>query len=314
MTLIEANITVADALSYVATVRYQSISRAADVLGLTQPSVTRRIQALEEELGVVLLDRNTRPPKPTAIGLRVFEKCEDIIKEAQALKSLVDVAGTPRGSVRIGITQRIAELGLARLLLTFAEQYPDVHVQATTRWSAELIQMVGNYELHAAVLQAPASAVFPEGVLARKLMPIDVPIVVPKGRFARGKTTLARCAAGPWILNPEGCVFRRRLINAIEDAGLPYKVAVDGFGTEMQMQLVARGLGFGLLPSPCIESSVYRSEVAILKLSDFQIQTTLWLVHNDNLGNLTRTVDTFGQSISATMQAVGADPKRRSNR
>jgi DNA-binding transcriptional LysR family regulator len=52
-----------DIEAFVTVVRCQSISAAAQVLELTQPAVTRRIQNFEEALGVVLLDRNTKPPR-----------------------------------------------------------------------------------------------------------------------------------------------------------------------------------------------------------------------------------------------------------
>jgi DNA-binding transcriptional LysR family regulator len=318
MDLCKFGIKIEDAISFVATVRYQSISRAADMLGLTQPSVTRRIQSLEEALGVVLLDRNTRPPKPTAIGLRVFEKCQDIVKEAQALQALVDVAGPPFGRVRIGMTQRLAELGLGQALQHLAERYPELEVQATTRWSAELLEMVVYNELHAAILQAPATTRFPEGVAAQALMPLDIVVAAPKGRFPRPRVTLADCAPGPWILNPEGCSFRRRLLSALQDRGLPYQVSIDGFGTELQMQLVARGLGLGLLPLPCVESSSYRDQVEVLDIADFHIDTTLWLVHNANVGNLMPAIEACGEVISQALRTVTglppAQPRTRAPR
>jgi DNA-binding transcriptional LysR family regulator len=301
MQLCNFNIKIEDAVSFVAAVRHQSISRAAAALGLNQPSVTRRIQSLEGELGVVLLDRNTRPLKPTAIGLRVFEKCRDIVKDAQALKALVEAEATPSGSVHIGMSQRVAELGLGQMLQDFQDRYPDLNVRATTRWSAELLEMVQYNELHAAILQSPASTRFPEGVSAQALMPVEIVVVAAKGRFPRKKLSLADCSPGPWILNPEGCTFRRRLFSALEDKGLPVKVAMDGFGTELQMQLIARGLGLGLLPLPCIESSAYRHQVEILKVADFNINSMLWLIRNLNLGNLTHVIEACGQSIISTL-------------
>ncbi|MHA5865104.1 LysR family transcriptional regulator, partial [Pseudomonas aeruginosa] len=52
--------------AFVAVIRNASLSQAAESLGLTQSAITRRVQSLEESLGVALLDRNTKPLKPTA--------------------------------------------------------------------------------------------------------------------------------------------------------------------------------------------------------------------------------------------------------
>jgi DNA-binding transcriptional LysR family regulator len=65
--------------AFVEVVRSQSLSHAANALGLTQPAVTRRLQNLEEALGVELLDRNTKPLKPTPLGRAIFEQCRSIV-------------------------------------------------------------------------------------------------------------------------------------------------------------------------------------------------------------------------------------------
>ena len=57
-----------DINAFVAVVNAQSVSQAARDLQLTQPAITRRVQNLEEALGTPLLDRNTKPPKPSAMA------------------------------------------------------------------------------------------------------------------------------------------------------------------------------------------------------------------------------------------------------
>lgn len=75
--------------AFVAVVRSQSLSQAADSLHLTQPAVTRRIQNFEEALGVELLDRNTKPLKTTPMGRVVYEQCRAIVREVDTLRHLV---------------------------------------------------------------------------------------------------------------------------------------------------------------------------------------------------------------------------------
>jgi DNA-binding transcriptional LysR family regulator len=303
MKIYNSNIKIDDAVAFVAMIRYRSISGAANVLGVTQPSVTRRIQSLEEELGVTLLDRNTRPPKPTAIGLQVFEKCQNLVRSAMALKSLVEAGGEPQGIIRIGMTQRVAELALGELLEAFARRYPELEIQVVTRWSADLQEMVLYNELHAAIIQGPGNAVIHEEFVTRKLSAAPSRVVAPKGHFPRLTLTLAECAPGPWILNPEGCQFRKALINTFETRGLAYRIRMDGFGTELQMQMVARGMGLSVLPSVGIQSSVYRDRVDLLELRDFQMESHSWLIHNPSLGNLEQAVDFCGQFITDAIQA-----------
>ncbi|MBL0952050.1 MAG: LysR family transcriptional regulator, partial [Pseudomonas sp.] len=89
--------------AFVAVIRLQSLNQAAESLQLTQSAITRRLQNFEEALGVELLDRNTKPLKPTPIGLRVYEQCRSVQREIDALRDLVASDAMPSGSLRLGV-------------------------------------------------------------------------------------------------------------------------------------------------------------------------------------------------------------------
>ncbi len=66
-----------------ATVQFSSLNQAAEYLGITQSAITRRLQRLEQELNVTLLERQTRPLTLTAAGHRVYEQCLSIKRETK---------------------------------------------------------------------------------------------------------------------------------------------------------------------------------------------------------------------------------------
>src|SRR5450756_866554 len=78
-----------DLRAFDAVVRYGSISEAARSMDLTQSAITRRIQNLEEALGAQLLDRSTKPPHPSLLGLRVYQQTKTVLREIDALAGLV---------------------------------------------------------------------------------------------------------------------------------------------------------------------------------------------------------------------------------
>ncbi|KDI35893.1 hypothetical protein AE76_01823 [Klebsiella pneumoniae CHS 20] len=88
-----------------ATVQFSSLNQAAEYLGITQSAITRRLQRLEQELNVTLLERQTRPLTLTAAGHRVYEQCLSIKRETKKLYSLLDPQGEPRGALRLGLAQ-----------------------------------------------------------------------------------------------------------------------------------------------------------------------------------------------------------------
>ena len=124
---------ISDIDAFAAVVRCQTLSQAAAELGMTQPAITRRVQNLEEALGVTLLDRNTKPPRPTDIGRRVFEQCRAILREVDALRELTAGEQPPAGEFRIA-TQGLGELMLPALIAELAAQWPALATQVTTAW------------------------------------------------------------------------------------------------------------------------------------------------------------------------------------
>lgn len=286
-----------DLLSFVATVRHQSLSRAAEALGLTQPAVTRRVQNLEEALAQTLLDRITKPPKPTPMGLKVYEQGVKVLQEVEALKHLVAKDLGKQGALRLGLTQALAEAGLASLLVDLRTRFPDLHPQVTTRWSSELVKLLELGELDAAAAMLPLKHSFPEGVNATLLQQVDVAVVAPKGRFPRGRLTLRELGETGWVLNPLGCGFRKHLQRSLEEQGLSLRIATEAFGTDLQLKTVAGGTGLGLMPRPLLAHSAHQAQLDMLTVDDFSLQTGLWLLTPSRSGLAPEALDLVGQTL-----------------
>ncbi len=107
-----------------ATVQFSSLNQAAEYLGITQSAITRRLQRLEQELNVTLLERQTRPLTLTAAGHRVYEQCLSIKRETKKLYSLLDPQGEPRGALRLGVPQSLSEIALPAALSALSQQFP----------------------------------------------------------------------------------------------------------------------------------------------------------------------------------------------
>ncbi len=118
-----------------ATVQFSSLNQAAEYLGITQSAITRRLQRLEQELNVTLLERQTRPLTLTAAGHRVYERCLSIKRETKKLYNLLDPQGEPRGALRLGVPQSLSEIALPAALSALSQQFPGLSPQITCGWS-----------------------------------------------------------------------------------------------------------------------------------------------------------------------------------
>jgi len=287
-----------DLLSFVATVRHRSISRAAEALGLTQPAVTRRVQNLEEALNLTLLDRMTKPPKPTVIGFHAYEQCIKILQEVEVLKSLAEQGLVPTGSLRLGLTQALADAGLATLLTDLHEQFPDLHPQAISRFSGELVKLIVSGELDVAAVSQPLHHTFPTGVNATLIGSLQVVIVAAKGRFCAKKLRLSDINDAGWVLNPAGCGIRKHLLGQLEERGLSLQIVTEAFGTDLQLKTVASGAGLGLLPAAFLPHSPYTTGLDILTVEDFSLQTGLWLLRQERSALSPKCLQLVTQALS----------------
>jgi len=298
--------------AYVAMVRAQSMSQAARELKLTQPAITRRVQNLEEALGAPLLDRNTKPPKPNALGRQVYEQCVAVLHELARLRELVSADGALGGRLRLGLTQGIGDLVLHGVVEDLRHRFPQLQTSITTDWGTRLVERVGQGELEAAAVWVAAGHALPKNVGGLLLDRGPLVVVAAKAEVSRPRYRLADWAGRGWILNPDGCGFRANLKRTLADQGLPLQVQLDTNGRELQLELVARGHGLGLVPWPLLQASAQRKALAVVPLSDFKPQVDLWLVHGRALGRLQEAVDAFGAGVARALGIKGAKVAARS--
>ena len=118
-----------DLAFFVLLARHTSLAAAAQELGVTPPAVSRRLAALEDRLGVRLLQRTTRRLSLTPEGERYAEEARRILDEVDALeRSLAASRDVPRGLLRINATFGFGRRHLSPAISEFALQYPDIEV------------------------------------------------------------------------------------------------------------------------------------------------------------------------------------------
>jgi len=114
---------------------------------------------------------------------------------------------------------------------------------------------------------------------------------------ARRGYRLADWSDRGWVLNPDGCGFRAGLKRALNDRGLPFVLQMDTSGRELQLEMVARGHGVGLVPRTLLAASAHRDALAAVPLSDFKPEVDLWLLQSRAPGMLQVPIERFGAHV-----------------
>lgn len=283
--------------AFIAVVRYQSISRAAQELGIAQPLLSRRVQGLESALGLTLFDRQSKPLKPTPAGSRLAEQCRSVLREVEILRDMAAADLPPNGNLRLGVTQSIGELVLGSLLGDLQTTWPDLHPQVSTGWGSVLVERVERGELDAAVVLQHRGKTLPGNVEARLLHRTEVSILGRPDDWPRKRYSLADCAGAGWVLNPDGCGFRAGLARALAEQGLPLTVKLDTYAKDLQLQSVASGIGLGLLPRTLYEKSPFNGTLETLKLKNFQPEAEAWLVYGKSQARLEAPIDRIADLV-----------------
>lgn len=296
-----------DISAFVAVIRNQSVSAAADTLGLTQSAITRRVQSFEQDLGVELLDRSVKPPRPSPTGRRVYEQCARVLLEVERLRDLVQHDRSPTGAFRIGMIQTIGDVVLLDAVRGLNEAFPGLHTEVVSGWGAQLVQQVEAGALDAALGLFPSTKVLPDGLSGRTLGHLELAVVAKRGSLPRRAYKLRDVYECGWVLNPDGCGFRAGLARALAGQGLAFRVNLDTFGADLQLGLVANGMGLGLMPRPILERSPHRGALDIVNVTDFRPKLEIWMIQPQLAGPLLQAID----HVAATVEQAFAIPARR---
>jgi DNA-binding transcriptional LysR family regulator len=288
-----------DLKTFVTVIHEASLTGAANVLCVSQSAISKRIQKLEELLGVDLFDRVSKPPRPTAIASRVYEQAVPLLGAWSHLLDIANEHAPPTGVFRFGLPQAVADVALFDAVIAMKNRFPALEVKLSTDWSPALLRSAEQGHLDAAVLMLPLGARLGERLTTRQIATLDVKVVQSRAKpLVKPKSSMRSLASHGWILNPDGCGYRAALRQAMELAGQPLKLSVDTYATDVQMRLVSAGLGLGLVPLDVLRVSPYRDQLQVLQISDFKLLLGVWLVHSHQTGNLKHAIDTLAESLT----------------
>ncbi len=304
-----------DLQAFVEVIDSGSMVRAAAKLHLTQPGLTRRVQNLETILGVPLLDRQSKPLKPTGAGKEVYVLARAVLRSVDDLLAVAAPGSEPAGELKIGVPPFLSDLALQEPIDKLRAAFPRLTVRVTAAWSPALLERAIRAELDAAVVMMPASFEMPESVTAT-LLAVQPTVVVAARSLALPRTgrragasprlTLAELARYPWVLNQDGCGMRSALSRALGSASLPFDVAVEAFGSELQLSLVARGVGLGVVTPNVLEASPHRDRLEIVETPEFSGGLNVWLVHGTLPGRLMRPLSLLREALADALARTDA--------
>ena len=135
-------------------IKEKNVTRASEKLFVTQSSVTKRIQRMENELGCTLFIRTKKGIIPTPVAEKILSdlcNVQDILKKVK--NYTLSSEGVIAGTLDIGVSINYARYSLPKILKTYMTNYPDVDIKVLTGHSTNLYSKLSNNEINIAIIR-----------------------------------------------------------------------------------------------------------------------------------------------------------------
>ena len=139
----------------VAVADQRSFRSAATACGVSQPTLSVQLRKLEEQLGVVLIDRAASRPVLTPVGQRVVERARVVLAEADSIRVIAREATGSTTELRLGVFPTLGPYLLPHVLHRIGEHFPNLEVLLTEEKTQQLVTMLRSGELDAALIAMP---------------------------------------------------------------------------------------------------------------------------------------------------------------
>lgn len=276
------NITIQQLRALMVVAEERSFSRAADIMHLTQPSLTKHIQNLEEVVGISLLERKTRGITLTSGGRVLYESTRRIFRmiddAGEKIKRLHEDGG---GAIVVAASSIPATYILPHVIQGFAAHHPRIGFMVRTGDSDGTIDMILNDEAEIGFVGRPVTH---RKLHAERLWKDRLSVAVPASHRWKGKphVTLGELSEEPFVLRERGSATRatfesylgRKKKNLAE-----FHIACELGSSEAVKEAVIAGLGVSVISHHAVAREVEDGVLAIVSLKEFTMERHIFLIY-----------------------------------
>lgn len=230
--------------------QHLSFSKAAEALHLTQPTLSKMVKSLEDELGVILFDRTTKHMQLTDAGEIVLGEAQEIMKLIQNMSSkLSDLMKIKQGNIKVGLPPVIGSLFFPKLIRDFHTLYPQIKIEFVEEGAKKVERLVeeGSIDFGFAVLPVDDQLFDTCPFVNRELKLI----VYPEHRLAMlEQVSLIQLKNESFILLQEDFALHDRIREQCIRAGFEPEVTYESSQWDFISEMVANRHGISILPEP----------------------------------------------------------------
>ncbi|MDJ0783055.1 MAG: LysR family transcriptional regulator [Desulfosarcinaceae bacterium] len=274
-----------------AVARLQSFTRASTELCITQPGVSKHIQALESHYGIRLFDRLGKTVALTPAGETLSAATTSIFRSLEAAKAKIDdIKGVTGGKLNVGASFTIGTYLIPEILSRFHQLYPEVEITLEIAMSRHIAQKVVSNDLDIGFLGAPAGD---DRLVLQKMMTDELTLVVAREHpwNRRESVNADELRRQPFLLPGPGSGTRSTIEAHLEQAGIRLANTIEFGNIEAVKKAVAAGMGVSLLSKLAVMGEIGSGALKSPKLSGIRPFRSLYFArHKDKFLSTTLRV------------------------
>jgi DNA-binding transcriptional LysR family regulator len=264
----------------------KSFTKAAALLYLSQPSLSKQIKILEKNLDILLINRENSKISLTENGKVFLQYSERILALCEeSCRALIDLKSGERGNLNVGASQTIGTYLLPKVLALFAQNYPQIDLKVQINSTRVIAKNIINKEIDLAVVGGEIPDNLRKNLTIENFVEDEFSLIIPKSHpFAtRKKITKEDLYHLNFIALNDTSSIRKFIDNILIQNQIKIKqlkVIMQFNSIEGIKTAVSLGLGAAFVSSSAIQKEIELKTIEILKIENIKITRTLWIISN----------------------------------
>lgn len=262
----------------------KNFTKAAEVLYLSQPSLSKQIKTLEKNLDILLINRENNKISLTENGKVFLQYSERILALCEeSCRALIDLKNGDRGNLTVGASQTIGTYLMPRVLALFAQNYPQIDLKVQVNSTRLIANNVLNHEIDIAVVGGEIPTELKKNLTITEFVEDELSLIISKSHpFAKKKKiNKENLYYLNFITLNSNSTIRKFIDNILIQNGIEtkqLKIIMQFNSIEGIKTAVSLGLGAAFVSSSAIEKEVELKTIEILKIENLRITRTLSII------------------------------------
>ncbi|TQR13321.1 LysR family transcriptional regulator [Psychrobacillus soli] len=259
--------------------KVQHMTRAAELLSISQPALSRSIASLEEEIGVPLFDRQGRSIILNRYGMMFLERVNRIMNEMNdGLNDIQQLIAPEHGEISLGFLHTLGISTVPNIIRAFHDQYPHITFQFKQNHTHTLLQELKSGELDLCLV---ASIAYEKPIIWTELWRDELFVIVPINHplAHRQSISLTEIGQESFISMKKGYALRKTTDSIFSESNLLPNIAFEGDEVATVAGFVSAGLGFSILPDG---EEINPNKIAKLRMEDRTCERIIGIARVEN--------------------------------